>query len=84
MNLTEIFGYAATAFTIIAFIPQVLLVIKTRETKDISLATFLFLLTGAITWTTYGIMTNSLPIIITNVVIGILQFVIIVFKLRYG
>jgi MtN3 and saliva related transmembrane protein len=84
MNLSEIVGYIATAFTVLAFIPQVWQVLKTRKTKDISLATFLFLLAGAMAWFTYGILLNSAPIIITNSIIGVFQSIIIGFKLKYG
>jgi len=84
MELIEITGYAATTFTVVAFIPQIWKVWRTRETKDISLATFLILVCGAILWTAYGFLIESLPIIITNVIIGTFQSVIVSFKLKYG
>ena len=84
MEPAEIVGYVATAFTIVAFMPQVWRVWKMRETRDISLSAFILLFCGAVSWTTYGVLLGAWPIILTNVIIGILQLMIIGFKLKYG
>ena len=78
MDYIEIIGLAAAAMGGISFFPQVLKVLKTKSTKDISREMFL-LLTGSIfLWLVYGILLNNIPIIIANF-FGLIQALIILF-----
>lgn len=79
----ELIGYLAGLLTTIAFVPQVLQVVKTKSTKDISLAMFLVFSTGVLSWLIYGIFVNSLPMIIFNFLIFVQALVILGYKLRY-
>ena len=62
----EILGYIAALLTTIAFVPQALLVYKTKNTSSISLFMFLIFNVGLVCWELYGILTNQLPIILAN------------------
>ena len=78
MDYIEIIGLTAGAMGGVSLFPQVLKVIKTKSTKDISRAMFL-LLTGSIfLWLVYGILMNILPIIIANF-FGLIQALIILY-----
>ena len=78
MDYIEIIGLAAAAMGGISFFPQVLKVLKTKSTKDISREMFL-LLTGSIfLWLVYGILLNIIPIIISNF-FGLLQALVVLF-----
>lgn len=80
---TDLIGYLGSAFIMIGFLPQAYQIIKTKSVEDVSLATYAILLCGSITWTTYGVLKNDWPIIITNVTLFIVQGVIVICKFKY-
>lgn len=83
MAFKTIIGYLAGILTTIAFIPQVLHVVKTKSTKDISLLMFLLFILGVIFWILYGILINEIPMIVANSIIFVLAGVILVYKIKY-
>jgi MtN3 and saliva related transmembrane protein len=54
-----------------------------RETKDFSLAMLLLFATGILLWTVYGIWTESLPVILANVITFLLIIVLLAMKIKY-
>lgn len=84
MDLAEVFGYIGTVLSTVAFLPQVLRAWKTKETKDLSISTFLLIGTGSIFWFLYGIFTNGTPVIIANGIIVISAFSIVYLKSKHG
>lgn len=83
MDYPTIIATLAGSLTTIAFVPQVLKVIKTKQTRDISLAMFLVFALGVMSWLVYGILIDSLPIIIANAITFSLAMIILGYKLRY-
>jgi MtN3 and saliva related transmembrane protein len=83
MDSITFLGYLAGALTAFAFLPQLLKVIKTKSTKDISLAMFVVICTGILLWLIYGILINSLPIILANAMTLIIAGLILLLKIRY-
>lgn len=81
MNLV---GYLATVLTIAAFVPQTYQAIKTKRTRDLSLPTYLTLITTGTLWSVYGFMLHNPSLIITNVTVGFLALVISVMKIIEG
>ena len=82
MNYVEIVGLVAAAMGGISLFPQVLKVIKTKSTKDISREMFLLLASSIFLWLIYGILLSNLPIIIANF-FGLIQAIIILlFKIK--
>ncbi len=84
MTITDIFGYAAMLVIMIAFLPQAYEVFKTKEVEAVSLATYVLLVFAAVLWIIYGILRSDIPIILTNIVLGAIQFTIVMLKLKYG
>lgn len=84
MQQTEIVGHVAGVLTTLAFVPQVLRVLKTRQTRDISLAMFVMFTLGVALWLCYGIAIGSWPVSLANGVTLVLAAVILVCKLRFG
>lgn len=76
-------GYIAAFFTTIAFVPQVIKVMKTRLTRDISLGWILTLFIGIILWLVHGVMVGDGPLIAANVVSFVLSGVLLGYKLKY-
>jgi len=55
-------GYIAGALTTIAFIPQVIKIRKTNDTKELSLETLIIFCVGQIMWVTYGVVKKQPPV----------------------
>jgi len=79
----EIVGLIAAALTTAAFVPQVYKTWKTKSADELSLTMYLVFFTGIMLWLAYGILLNSLSIMLANIVTGILVLVLIYFKWRY-
>ena len=81
---SDALGLFAGALTTIAFVPQVLRILRTRSAHDISWLLFGILAVGSVLWLWYGVRVNSMPLMITNVVTLTLQLLIFGLKWRYG
>lgn len=64
--MTELVGYLAAACTTISFFPQLYEVIKTNDTRSISLSMYIVFTLGILFWEIYGIAIGNIPIILAN------------------
>nr|WP_294894314.1 SemiSWEET transporter [uncultured Pedobacter sp.] len=76
-------GLMAACCTTISFIPQALKIIKTKNTKSISLSMYVLFVSGVTLWLIYGISINDLPVAIANGVTLIFAGSILYFKIKY-
>jgi MtN3 and saliva related transmembrane protein len=83
MNYIEIIGLAAGGLTTISFLPQVIKTWKSKSAKDLSLVMFSFYCLGIVLWLIYGLLINSLPVILSNAFTLILSSTILFFKLKF-
>lgn len=83
MDLFEILGYLAATLTTISFVPQALLIIKTKDTKGISLPMYIMFTMGVGMWLLYGIHFGMIPVVIANTITFLLAIVILSFKIKY-
>ena len=79
----EWIGFLAAILTTGAYIPQVIKIWKTRTADGVSLSMYWVMLTGVSLWGIYGILIESYPIILANVITLILLVTIIIFKLKH-
>lgn len=77
-------GLAAAFVTTVCWLPQAIRIIRTRETRAISLAAYGAFAFGIVLWLAYGLLQGDLPLILANTVTLGLQLTIIGLKLRYG
>lgn len=82
MNL-EWTGYVAATLTTLAFVPQAVKTIRSRETHAISLVMYVVFTIGIGFWLAYGIALRSWPMIASNIVTFALAGTILGLKLRY-
>ena len=68
IDQNEIIGLIAAVCTTSAFVPQVMKVWKTKQTKDLTLRMYSIMFLGILLWLVYGIIIDSLSIILANVV----------------
>ena len=79
----ELIGIFAAALTTYAFIPQVYKIWKTKVSDGVSLSMYLFMFIGVASWCFYGYLIGSPSVFIANIVAGLLQLMIIYFKIKY-
>lgn len=79
IDQNELLGFIAAVCTTFAFLPQVIKVWKTKQTKDLSLRMYTIMFIGICLWFVYGLRINSLSIVLANIVTGILVFTILVY-----
>lgn len=77
-------GYTAAAMTTLAFVPQAVKTIRTKDTRSISLGMYLVFTAGIAMWLIYGIALDSMPMILSNIVTFILSATILGLKLKHG
>lgn len=83
MNL-EWMGYVAATLTTLAFVPQAIKIIRTRDTGSISLGMYIVFTVGIMFWFGYGIALDSWPMIVSNAITFVLAATILGLKLRHG
>ena len=66
-NSIEIIGLLAGLVGVIAWIPQIYRIWIKKRADGISLPTFLVITTALILWLIYGILINSLSLIVSNI-----------------
>lgn len=66
MQLVTIIGTVAAICSTVSFAPQAWKVIRTRETKDISIGMYLFTVAAFAAWMAYGVMLRQWPLIVSN------------------
>jgi MtN3 and saliva related transmembrane protein len=82
--LIHYLGYLAGSLTVFAFLPQVIRTWQSRQTRDLSLGMFGFLITASSLWIVYGVVIGDWPVIITNIGMVTLNVAIAAAKVRYG
>lgn len=78
------FGYAAAILTTIAFVPQAVKTIRSRDTSGISLGMYVIFTIGIGFWFAYGVALGSWPMILANITTFALAATILLLKLRHG
>lgn len=76
-------GSIAAVLTTFAFLPQVIKVIKTKDTESIALGMYLMQVLGIALWLAHGLIIHDLPLILANSVSFILSAIILAYKIRY-
>lgn len=77
-------GFVAATLTTVAFVPQVLHTLRTRDTRGISLGMYATFTVGVALWFVYGLMISNPPMIVSNVIVFGLSAAVLVMKLRNG
>lgn len=76
-------GYVAATLTTLAFVPQAVKTLRTRDTRSISVQMYVVFTIGVGFWLVYGIVLRSWPMIIANIITFLLAASILAMKLRW-
>ncbi len=77
-------GYIAAVMTTLAFVPQAFKIIRSKDTRSISLGMYVVFTIGIGFWLIYGIALGSMPMILANIVTLLLSSTILAMKLKHG
>lgn len=80
MEPAEIIGLIAGSCLAISNIPQIVRILKTKDTTSISFLMYLIYTTGIILWLTYGVILSSISVIISNSIALTTASVVLIFK----
>ncbi|MEK1888177.1 MAG: SemiSWEET transporter [Phyllobacterium sp.] len=80
----ELIGSLAAVITTVGWIPQILKIVRHRETASISIVTNASLMLGVFLWLLYGVMIGSWPVIMANGITFLLILTILGLKIRYS
>lgn len=83
MTSIDLLGLVAGLLTTASFIPQVVKTWRTRSTRDISLGMFIAFSLGTALWLIYGLLINSMPVVIANAFTMTFALIILSLKLRH-
>lgn len=76
-------GSIAGILTTLAFVPQVIKVVKTKDTSSLSLGMYSMQVVGVFLWLIHGIVIHDMALIAANSVTLCLSAVILFHKLKY-
>jgi MtN3 and saliva related transmembrane protein len=79
----QVIGIIAGIFTSVSLLPQLFKIIKEKKAKDLSYGMLIVLLIGLGCWIWYGLLREDLPIIITNSFSFLVNFMMIIFTIKY-
>ena len=71
MLLKVLVANIAAIITTACFLPQVISVLKAKDTKAVSLVSYIALFCGVSLWVLYGFLVNEYSIVISNIIIAI-------------
>ena len=79
----EAIGLVAALLTTSGFLPQVYKTWRSRDVRGLSVWMYLVLFLGTTLWLAYGLLTDSLPLILANLIASSLTGLMLIFILLY-
>ncbi|MDB1124056.1 SemiSWEET transporter [Vibrio algarum] len=79
--MNDSIGYFAAFCTTFSFVPQVVSILKTKNVDGISTGMYCMFVTGVFSWLIYGIVNQDWPLVVANVITGILSSMVLILKL---
>lgn len=76
-------GLIAASLTTLGFLPQVVKVLRTKDTESISLAMYSMSVLGMLLWLAHGISISDIALIVANSISATLAGTILICKLIY-
>ena len=76
----ELLGFVAAGLSAISFLPQLIKIWRFRSVKDISTGMYVIYAVSVILWLIYGIIINSEPLILDEILTLILVSAILAMK----
>lgn len=82
MEITiNILSWIGAILTSVVLIPQSYKIIRTRDTKSLSLYMYIIFVLSAITWIVFAVLSNQPAIITTNSIVLFFALIILILKI---
>lgn len=81
MNAVSMLGFAAASLTTGAMLPQVLRILRTRDTRAISATMYAAMSAGTLLWAIYGALRRDWALLAANVITFLFALSILLLKL---
>ncbi|RDE24425.1 hypothetical protein DV711_02225 [Motiliproteus coralliicola] len=81
-DLIHYIGMAAALCTTLSFIPQVIHILRNRETSGISLGMYVTFTFGVSLWVIYGFARSDMPVLLANAVTLVLTLSVLGLTLK--
>jgi MtN3 and saliva related transmembrane protein len=82
--LIDAVGVAAGLASMASFVPQIVKIVREKDASSVSLRMFAITVTAFVLWTTFGVLTGSWPVAVSNAVCLGLSGTVLALRLRYG
>ena len=79
----EIIGLLGGTLSCITFVPQIFKTWKSKSVKDISVSSFLIVVCSTIVWIGYGILKDSISVLLTNIIVFFTAVVMLWMKWKF-
>ena len=80
----ELIGLFGGTLSCITFVPQIFKTWKSKSVKDISVSSFLIVVSSTIVWIFYGILINSISVLLTNIVVFFTAIIMLWMKWKFS
>lgn len=80
----EILGLIGGSLSCITFVPQIFKTWKSKSVKDISVNMFIIVLLSTVVWIAYGVIKDSISIILTNILVFLTAVVMLFMKWKFS
>ena len=81
--LDVIYGWLASIFCTLILLPQIIKVIQTKHTRDVSMSMLVLSVIGNGFWALHASITNNTPLLFGASLIFIMSFILIFFKFSF-
>lgn len=82
--IVDVVGTAAGLCSMASFLPQIVKIVRERDASGVSLRMYLITAAGFVLWTSYGVLSGSWPVSLSNGVNLALASTILVLRARLG
>ena len=76
-------GLFAAFCTTLAFLPQAIKTIRTKQVRDLSIKMYILQGTGNLCWLAYGLLTINIPIIVADSITSFLVITTLALIIKY-
>ena len=82
--LINAFGVVAGLCSMTSFVPEIMKMMRERDASGVSLHMYAVTIVGFACWTTYGALSGSWPVTLSNAICLVLVIAIFALRLRFG
>ncbi|WP_243517380.1 MULTISPECIES: SemiSWEET family sugar transporter [unclassified Candidatus Cardinium] len=83
ISFLDIVACIGSFTAVISILPQIIQSYRTKSVNDVSMLMLLNLTVASVSWTIYGAMTADKPLFLTNLLLTLGSFIMVVLKRKY-